>query len=405
MDYPQPGGVFYTTDGGETWKNISPLIERGDELIDISIIDELHIWGASDDGKIYATIDGGETWITQFNDTTKTRFMNYIEMFDVNNGVAMGDAPHWMGTVSDSNKALFLRTNDGGENWNIMENNKQIYASGDTWRRLDFVSMDIGYFNENYSGHENQGIMKTHDGGNNWDLLLPEIGIQVMKFYNEDIGLVKWARNDNGNFSSIITRTLDGGETWEDFEIAAPGWGNDFEFLPNDPSKVWFSAGSFPLFYSNDTGRTWVEQEIFDGDLLGRDIVFTDEKHAWFLCDNGKLFYTNNNGGIATDVRENIDEIIPNEFTLEQNYPNPFNPSTVIKYAIPQQTTQRVASTHVVLKVYDVLGKEVATLVNGEQSGGSYEVEFDASGLSSGTYFYRLVAGNFSKTMKFILLK
>ena len=70
-------------------------------------------------------------------------------------------------------------------------------------------------------------------------------------------------------------------------------------------------------------------------------------------------------------------------FTLEQNYPNPFNPSTVISYQLP-------VSSDVTLKVYDVLGNEVATLVNEEKSAGSYEVEFSADGLTSGIYFYKL---------------
>lgn len=96
----------------------------------------------------------------------------------------------------------------------------------------------------------------------------------------------------------------------------------------------------------------------------------------------------------------------PSTFSLEQNYPNPFNPSTTIRYAIPE-------ASFVVIKIYDLLGKEVATLVNEEQSIGSYEVEFDAAGLSSGMYFYKLQTDNPSKnsgqgfieTKKMILTK
>ena len=88
----------------------------------------------------------------------------------------------------------------------------------------------------------------------------------------------------------------------------------------------------------------------------------------------------------------------PEEFSLEQNYPNPFNPSTSIQY--------RVSSiSNVSLKVYDVLGNEVATLVNEEKPAGSYEVKFDAAGLSSGIYFYKLQTGSFVETKKMILLK
>ncbi|MDZ7625231.1 MAG: T9SS type A sorting domain-containing protein [Ignavibacteriaceae bacterium] len=84
---------------------------------------------------------------------------------------------------------------------------------------------------------------------------------------------------------------------------------------------------------------------------------------------------------------------LPEQFTLEQNYPNPFNPSTTIRYSIP-------SSEFVTLKVYDVLGNEVATLVNEEKPAGSYEMNFNAAGLSSGIYFYALQAGSYTQTGK-----
>ncbi|MBK6912342.1 MAG: T9SS type A sorting domain-containing protein [Ignavibacteriales bacterium] len=93
---------------------------------------------------------------------------------------------------------------------------------------------------------------------------------------------------------------------------------------------------------------------------------------------------------------------LPKEYVLEQNYPNPFNPGTKIKFSIPNVGTGLAMS---VLKVYDVLGREVATLVNEEKPAGSYEVEFDASKLSSGVYYYKLSAGSFVETRKMILMK
>ncbi len=99
---------------------------------------------------------------------------------------------------------------------------------------------------------------------------------------------------------------------------------------------------------------------------------------------------------------------VNNNFELKQNYPNPFNPATTIEYSIPQ-TIVVVGSTHaltiVKLKVYDILGREVATLVNKKQKPGTYKIIFDASKLSSGIYFYRLSVGNFVKTNKMILIK
>ncbi len=98
-----------------------------------------------------------------------------------------------------------------------------------------------------------------------------------------------------------------------------------------------------------------------------------------------------------------LEYIAPKEFVLFQNYPNPFNPSTTIKYSIPLNGKGETANTKLI--VFDILGREVTTLVNQQQQPGNYEVVFNASNLSSGTYFYRLVSGDFSKTMKFILMK
>ena len=94
---------------------------------------------------------------------------------------------------------------------------------------------------------------------------------------------------------------------------------------------------------------------------------------------------------------------IPYSFNLEQNYPNPFNPSTIIRYEIPGQA--RNDNMTVVLKVYDVLGNEIATLVKEQKPAGNHEVIFDATGLPSGIYFYRLIAGSHSATKKMILLR
>ena len=89
-----------------------------------------------------------------------------------------------------------------------------------------------------------------------------------------------------------------------------------------------------------------------------------------------------------------------------QNYPNPFNPSTKIKYTIPNVETHRDASLQMVtLKVYDILGNEVATLVNEEKPAGSYEAEFRAAGLASGVYFYKLSAGEYTDSKKMVIIK
>jgi len=105
-----------------------------------------------------------------------------------------------------------------------------------------------------------------------------------------------------------------------------------------------------------------------------------------------------------TDVSDNSVEVV-SEYKLEQNYPNPFNPSTTIQYSIPTDKEHLLSSTNVTLKIYDILGREIATLVDEQQKPGIYSVKWDAVNNPSGIYFYRLVVGNFSQTKKMILQK
>ena len=112
------------------------------------------------------------------------------------------------------------------------------------------------------------------------------------------------------------------------------------------------------------------------------------------------------NGGFEYSNEIKIDVTGPLTFSLSQNYPNPFNPSTRIKFSIAKSSIPGRSGLQLVkLVVYDVLGKEVATLVNEEKSAGTYEVEFDGNDLTSGIYFYQLRAGKFVESRKIILVK
>jgi len=134
---------------------------------------------------------------------------------------------------------------------------------------------------------------------------------------------------------------------------------------------------------------------------VGLQYVF-DEQYALTaseLADDFAIKFTTNAPTVVSVEDElNTENILPDEYALEQNYPNPFNPTTKIKYSIPQ-------SSKVVIKVYDVLGNEITTLVNEEKPIGSYELTWYAEGLPSGIYFYRLQAGSFIETKKMILMK
>jgi hypothetical protein len=119
--------------------------------------------------------------------------------------------------------------------------------------------------------------------------------------------------------------------------------------------------------------------------------------HNFVLVGGPDIILNNFFGDFTTSV-EKLEDLIPAQFELEQNYPNPFNPSTKIRFTVPEAGL-------VTMKVYDLLGQEVAILVNGEQIAGVYEVTFDAAQFPSGIYFYTINAGDFVATKKMILLK
>ena len=122
------------------------------------------------------------------------------------------------------------------------------------------------------------------------------------------------------------------------------------------------------------------------------------------VSDAVQIFYENNFGYPIVSVED--EEPVVSNFKLEQNFPNPFNPSTKIKFTIPSViTSEAKQSQFVILKVYDILGNELVTLVNKELSPGEYEVEFDASTFPSGIYFYTLHAGSYFETKKMVLMK
>ena len=138
---------------------------------------------------------------------------------------------------------------------------------------------------------------------------------------------------------------------------------------------------TWPLPESFAYSNTTLQSAGTDGFALGDLNWFPSQKAAWTL----------------TDVKK-VENALPMEYTLSQNYPNPFNPSTVIEFSLPKQSK-------VTLTVYNLLGQQVATLVNATLGAGSYTTEFNASKLASGTYIYRLTADNFVKTSKMLLIK
>jgi hypothetical protein len=149
----------------------------------------------------------------------------------------------------------------------------------------------------------------------------------------------------------------------------------------------YFGTGSPPLSVYQDTSL-----KLVTGD--GRSAPFTPTG-TWFQSRalTGEIRYVI---AIPTGISGNNEN--PNRFKLLQNYPNPFNPSTTIEFAVPKQS-------NVSLKIYNINGEEVETLINNAFSAGTYSVQWDATGFASGVYFYRMEAGSFSETKKLLLVK
>jgi hypothetical protein len=150
-------------------------------------------------------------------------------------------------------------------------------------------------------------------------------------------------------------------------------WQYDFQFPPAWPLPE-------DLAYSN----TALINGGTDGYAIG-DLNWFPEQRAEYKW-------------VPTGIEQDLSAEIPEEYQLSQNYPNPFNPTTTINFSVSQ-------SEKISLRVYNILGQLVSTLVDGEYAAGNYKVNFDATSLSSGMYFYTLQAGNYTATKKMILLK
>ncbi len=166
-------------------------------------------------------------------------------------------------------------------------------------------------------------------------------------------------------------------------------------------STQWINSDRMVFSYDENSCRKNGKYEIWSNEhwlpAIG-PIVFdvTDEFRIGFITNEINFYYSS-----ATEVSGEGTTL--KAFKLFQNYPNPFNPTTKIKYSVPSNVNHR--ASNISLKVYDVLGREIATLVNEEKLAGEYEVQFDGSGLPSGIYFYQLKAGEYVETKKFVLMK
>jgi len=222
-------------------------------------------------------------------------------------------------------------------------------------------------------------------------------------FSDENHGWIAGGYFDEGNVNLKLFRTNDGGSNWQDipdfdyqindifFEDSLHGWavGNDTSY-----SGDWRERSESGIIIETINGG--INWTVLVGGLSAPlNAIYFKDGYGWATGGNGLVLRTEDG---STWIDENSGKTYPNKFNLSQNYPNPFNSRTIINYELP--TTNEVD-----LAIYNLLGQRVATLVNERKRAGSYQVEWDASGFSSGVYYYRIDAGEFVDVKKMILIR
>ena len=372
------GVIIHTSNGGDNWvlqfSNADYLME------DICFINSRVGWCIGNDyiylrSIVFNTTNGGLNWnVNPYPDTNL--ILNAIYFLDSLNGYMGG----YGGTI--------LKTTDAGNVWNLMEVDSSLYFKYPV-KSFSFFNSRIGVA---YGGFfEWAGIIwKTTNYGYNWTSLLaaPEPIFDVL--YIDSVNAIG-SVGDYDIGSGIVTTK----DNWNNCNYNWLGfWGVGQAIAKRTRDEIWIPLGfSQSWCVSTDAGLQWQGISNNDSDAV-YDAVFIDSTHGWAVGAFGRVYKFNK----ETIGIKNGGENSPVSFNLYQNYPNPFNPLTRIYYELPE-------NSYVRLSVYDILGREVKSLVDEEIPRGKHESDWNASGLPSGVYFYKMEAGNYTQTKKMVLLK
>ncbi len=441
------GELYRSEDKGKTW-TITPSFD-GKAINVLFQKDSLWFVGTPAWG-VYRSADEGKTWIDANRGFTNgiiqalTSFHGIlfartgIGVFQSNDLGVSWNSVHWgfstqaLGFINDqlvaaSPQGIYLSSDDG-KTWSLVNSQMVRVDNLASTQKSIFASVGTGP----------SDLYRSDDGGKSWTLRLSTTyGISSL-FADDSTVLVgtegfywdlpagtlhfspnngnDWVSSDAGNqvfsvaryhgylyaavekgmnlFVNHTLRSSDGGFTWSPL-------GSD----PQTPQvrSLWVAENS--LFMGTRSGIFRISSD--DSTFLPVDsgLVGSERDIYCISSSNGYLFIGTNGNGVwhrqisdISIVPEQISNNTPRSFLLAQNYPNPFNPTTTIRYQLPVRG-------FVTLKIYDRLGREITALVNQEQSAGTYSIKFDALGLSTGVYFYRIQAGGYTETKKLILLK
>jgi photosystem II stability/assembly factor-like uncharacterized protein len=344
---------------------------------------------------ILKTTDFGDNWFMVFGNNPDSLGFSFAD-----NGIYFltEQTGFTVGRYQDSTGAGagILYSTDGGDNWDLGWKFPNT-VNHDYNLRLIHIRDNIGWS----AGESGMLLKYTPQTGWVQQTSVTDLPINKVFFSDENHGWITGGYHNWTGFQKILHRTTNGGVNW----ISVPNISyllRDIAFVDNNLGWAigYDSSGVGGILKTIDGGLTW---SIDTGNLSAKlNALYIKDNYGWAVGENGLILRTTNAGPTWVNDKN---QTLPTEFMLEQNYPNPFNPSTSIEYIVGGRK-------YVTLKVYDVLGREVATLVNEEKLPGVYEVEFNASTLSSGIYLYRLQAkpstgqaGDFNSVKKMILLK
>lgn len=408
-----------------SWRQLPNSPEALGRFEDIYFINSNTGWLIGNFGKIYKTVNGGNTWT--ITDTLPSSALRSITFTTESKG--------WVGTLNQN--SVLYQTTDGGFSWtgvNLPVPRPQGICG------LYALNENFIFGCGRYDGYSN--FIKSTDGGNTWttkDMKQYATSLVDCYFFNQDSGIVVGSLALFPKLNkSIVLFTSDGGSSWTNkftgnrlnevgWKISFPNRQNGFVSLerygyperhfikttnggeswtdPSYPSNLseqgigfinanigWIGGYSNSTYGTSDGGSTWFNSNI--GMNINRFRFFGDT--TGYAC--GRYVYKYS----RTVSISQISTLLADYF-LQQNYPNPFNPITKIKFNIPSDAKRETRD--VSLKIFDILGKEVTTIVDQKLTQGSYEVDFDGSNLASGVYFYKLVTEEFIETKRMLLSK
>ncbi|MFQ5799537.1 MAG: T9SS type A sorting domain-containing protein, partial [Bacteroidota bacterium] len=268
-----------------------------------------------------------------------------------------------------------FRSTDNGGNWTEVNTG---LTSTNVWSLAINASGDV------FAGTALVGIFRSTDNGGNWTEV--NTGLTNTSVWS----LVINTSGDvfAGSWGGGIFRSMDNGGNWTEVNTGLTTVYLAVWSLAINASGDIFAGTSGGVFRSTDNGGNWTE--------VNTGLTSTNVR-ALAINSDGFIFAGTYASGVFRSV-ETIAGEIPMEYDLMQNYPNPFNPSTTIEFSVPR-------SGYATLQVYNMLGEHLATLVSENLHPGRYNVRWNARGVSSGIYFYRLQAGEFLETKKLVLVK